>query len=243
MNPAITAATAARILRQLKHDPRTVVLLVAVPTVLLFLLRYVFDDERLFDRIAPQLVAVFPFVVLFLVTSMATLRERQSGTLERLMTLPAGKLDLLFGYAAAFGLVAVVQVAAVVAAAQALGMEVEGELWTLGAIALADALLGIALGLLASAFARTEFQVVQFMPAFIMPQVLLCGLFAPREEMHEVLEAVSYAMPLSYAVEAITDATRSADVTGDLVVNTGVVLACAVLALVLGAATLRRRTP
>ncbi|MDT0300550.1 ABC transporter permease [Streptomonospora wellingtoniae] len=243
MSPAVAAATAARILRQLRHDPRTVVLLVAVPAVLLVLLRYVFDDERFFDRLAPQLVAVFPFVVLFLVTSMATLRERQSGTLERLMTLPVGKLDLLFGYAAAFGLVAAVQVTVVVAAALGLGMEVEGDPWVLGAIALADALLGIALGLFASAFARTEFQVVQFMPAFVMPQVLLCGLFAPREDMQAVLEALSYAMPLSYAVEAIGDAASSTGVTVDLAANTGVVLGCAVLALVLGAATLRRRTP
>ncbi|GAA1759978.1 ABC transporter permease [Streptomonospora arabica] len=242
MSPA-AAATAARILRQLRHDPRTVVLLIAVPAVLLALLRYVFDDERFFDRLAPQLVAVFPFVVLFLVTSMATLRERQCGTLERLMTLPVGKLDLLFGYAAAFGLVAVVQVTVVVAAALGLGMEIEGGLWVLGAIALADALLGIALGLFASAFARTEFQVVQFMPAFVMPQILLCGLFAPREDMQAILEALSYAMPLSYAVEAIGDAASSTDVTGDLMANTGVVLGCAVLALVLGAATLRRRTP
>ncbi|MFY7069968.1 ABC transporter permease [Nocardiopsis changdeensis] len=243
MRPALTGATALRILRQLRHDPRTVALLLLVPSLLLVLLRFVFDDEAFFARLAPQLVAIFPFVVLFLITSIATLRERRSGTLERLMTLPVGRFDLLLGYALAFGLVAVAQVAVVIAVALWLGMETEGSLWTLGAISLADALLGIALGLFASAFAHSEFQVVQFMPAFVMPQVLLCGLFAPREDMADALYLVSAVMPLSYAVDAITEAVERPEVTGDLLVDTGIVLGSAVLALLLGAATLRRRTP
>ncbi|GAA0243385.1 ABC transporter permease [Saccharothrix mutabilis subsp. mutabilis] len=239
-----TLATARRILTQLRHDHRTVALMVFVPSVLLVLLRYVFDSEQAFSRAAPALLGVFPFAIMFIVTSITTLRERLTATLERLMTLPIGKLDLLLGYALAFGLVAVVQVAvAATVSLTWLGLEVEGSVALLVLIAVLDALLGMALGLFASAFARTEFQAVQFMPAIVMPQVLLCGLFVPRDEMATVLNWISDALPLSYAVDALTRVTRSSEVDGTLVRNLLVIAGCALAALLLGAATLRRRTP
>ena len=160
------------------------------------------------------------------------------------MTMPIAKLDLLFGYALAFGLVALVQALVAVGISLSwLGLEIGGSVWLLVVIAGLDALLGTALGLFASAFARTEFQAVQFMPLFVMPQVLLCGLFAPRESMTSVLEWLSNVMPLSYAVDALTAVTTSSDITGELVRNLAVVAACGLLALVLGSVTLRRRTP
>ena len=244
MSVAITLATARRILTQLKHDHRTLVLLVLMPSVLLILLRYVLNTDRAFSAAAPALLAVFPFAIMFVVTSISTLRERPTATLERLMTMPLHKVDLLFGYAVAFGLVAVAQVAlAAVVSLTWLGMEIAGSVWLLLVIALLDALLGMALGLFASAFARTEFQAVQFMPLFVMPQVLLCGLFAPREAMAEPLEWLSDVMPLSYAVDALTQVTRSAEIDGTLVRNVVIVALCGLAALVGGAATLRRRTP
>jgi len=244
MSVAITLATARRILTQLKHDHRTLVLLVLMPSVLLILLRYVLNTDRAFSAAAPALLAVFPFAIMFVVTSISTLRERTTATLERLMTMPLHKVDLLFGYAVAFGLVAVAQVAlAAVVSLTWLGMEIAGSVWLLLVIALLDALLGMALGLFASAFARTEFQAVHFMPLFVMPQVLLCGLFAPREAMAEPLEWLSDVMPLSYAVDALTQVTRSAEIDGTLVRNVVIVALCGLAALVGGAATLRRRTP
>jgi ABC-2 type transport system permease protein len=244
MNATLTLATARRILTQLRHDHRTVALMVLVPSLLLVLLRYVFNSEQAFSAAAPALLAVFPFAIMFIVTSITTLRERTTATLERLMTMPIAKLDLLFGYGIAFGVVAVLQV--LVAAGISLtwlGLEIDGSVWLLLLIAVLDALLGTALGLLASAFARTEFQAVQFMPAIVMPQVLLCGLFAPREAMTPVLEWLSNVMPLSYAVDALTQVTHSSDVDATLVRNLLIVAACGLLALILGAATLRRRTP
>jgi len=244
MNATLTLATARRILTQLRHDHRTVALMVLVPSLLLVLLRYVFNSEQAFSAAAPALLAVFPFAIMFIVTSITTLRERTTATLERLMTMPIAKLDLLFGYGIAFGVVAVLQV--LVAAGISLtwlGLEIDGSVWLLLLIAVLDALLGTALGLLASAFARTEFQAVQFMPAIVMPQVLLCGLFAPREAMTPVLEWLSNVMPLSYAVDALTQVTHSSDVDGTLARNLLIVAACGLLALILGAATLRRRTP
>ncbi|GAB3466293.1 ABC transporter permease [Actinophytocola sediminis] len=237
-------ATARRILTQLRHDRRTVALMILLPSLLMILLRYVFNSEQAFSAAAPALLAVFPFAIMFIVTSITTLRERTTATLERLMTMPIGKFDLLLGYAIAFGLVAVLQVlVAAVISLTWLGLEITGSVWLLLVIAVLDALLGTALGLLASAFARTEFQAVQFMPAIVMPQVLLCGLFAPRESMTPVLEWLSNVMPLSYAVDALDSVTRSSDIDGTLVRNLLIVACCVALALVLGAATLRRRTP
>lgn len=244
MSARLTLATAARVLRQLRHDPRTLALLLVVPSGLMGLLAWVFDGTPVFDHVGAALLGVFPFVVMFLVTSVATLRERQSGTLERLLTTPLGKADLVGGYAVAFGAVAVVQ--ALIASAFALsvlGLDVAGPQWLLVAVAVVDAVLGTAVGLLVSAFAATEFQAVQFMPAVVLPQFLLCGLLVPRDQMPTVLSHVSDALPLSYAVDAMRTVTTRVDATASALTDVGVVLAFAVVAVTLGAVTLRRRTP
>ncbi|HJQ05380.1 MAG TPA: ABC transporter permease [Nocardioides sp.] len=243
MTPRITLAITARVLRQLVRDRRTLAILLVLPCLLQTLLWWIFTDAPLvFDRVGPALLAIFPFFVMFLVTSVTTLRERSSGTLERLFTLPMGKLDFLLGYALAFGLVAMVQaVLAVGVAVGLLGMDVGGPVVLLGVVGVADAVLGTALGLFVSAFARTEFQAVQFLPAVVVPQILLCGLLTPRSAMPDVLHAVSDVMPLTYAVDAMSRLASGdalAHVWGDLAVVVGFALA----ALALGAATLRRRT-
>jgi ABC-2 type transport system permease protein len=243
MSLTITLATMRRILAQLRHDRRTLGLLIGVPSLLMILLRYVLNQPGVFDRFGPILLGVFPFIVMFIVTSVGTLRERTSGTLERLMTTPLGKLDLLLGYALAFGVTALVQAAVVGTIALTwLGLNLQGPIWTLFLVTLLDAWLGMALGLFASAFARTEFQAVQFMPAFALPQLLLAGLFVPRGQMSTALQWIADVMPLSYAVEAMQELTLHSELTGTLVRDVIVVAGCALLALVLGAATLRRRT-
>jgi len=247
VNVRTTAATVVRILAQLRHDPRTVVLLLAVPALLLTLLRYMFDApgaSATFDRVALVVLGLFPFTVMFLVTSIAMLRERRSGTLERLLTTPMGRLDLLLGYGTAFGLVAVVQAAVVTTAAFGVfGVQAAGSVWWAGLIAVLTALLGTALGLLCSAFARTEFQAVQFLPVVVLPQTLLCGLFVARDAMAGWLQGLSSALPLTYAVEALQQVGARTDVTATLVLDAGVVAGSVLLALALAAATLRRRTP
>lgn len=244
MSLAITFATARRVLTQLRHDPRTVALMLLVPTLLMVLLRYVFNSEQAFSRSAPSLLGVFPFTIMFLITSITTLRERTTATLERLMTLPLGKLDLLFGYALAFSLLTIAQVLLAVGVSVTwLGLEIAGSVWMLTLIATLNALLGTALGLFVSAFARTEFQAIQFMPVIVLPQALLCGLFMPRDQMAALLDWLSHAMPLSYAVDALQRVTTSAEVTSTVVIHLLIVGGCTILALILGAATLRRRTP
>ena len=242
MNLRITAATALRVLRQLRHDPRTLALIVVVPCILITLLKYVFVGSSVFDRIGGPLVGLFPLTSMFVVTSITMLRERTTGTLERLMTMPISKLDLLLGYAAAFALVAAAQAGLVSALAfGVLGLDVAGATWAVICLAVMNALLGMALGLFVSAFARSEFQAVQFLPAVIFPQVLLCGLLAPREEMAQVLYVISWALPVTYAYSAL-DLVTQGIYDAKLAIYVGAVCVFIAAALVLGAGTLRRRT-
>jgi ABC-2 type transport system permease protein len=235
-------ATTVRVLWQLRHDPRTVVLLMAVPAVLMTLLRYVFNSKAEFGQVAPDLLGIFPFLLMFLVTSVATLRERSSGTLERLMTLPLSKLALLGGYGVGFSAVAIGQVAVTTVVSLWLGMTVNSPLVWLFVVTLLDALLGIALGLLASAFARTEFQAIQLMPVVVLPQLLVCGLFQPRDEMAVPLQWLADVLPLPYAVEALQSVASGAAPDAAFARDLAVLAVYVVGALVAAAASLRRST-
>ena len=243
MSPTRTFATAGRVLSQIRHDPRSIVLMVVAPSLLVGLFSWLFSEQDgVFQQLGPAILALFPFIIMFLITSITTLGERRSGTLERLMTTPLAKGDFIVGYALAFAVAAVVQAVVTVAFAVVVcGLSVEGPLWQLGLVAVADALLGTALGLLASAFARTEFQAVQFMPVLVIPQILLGGILMPREQMPDALQTISDWLPLSYGIDAINGVT--AGETGwDLWAPILVIFAFAVGALILGSLTLRRRT-
>ncbi len=243
MSPRVTAAVALRVLTQLRRDPRTVGLLVGVPSLLIVLLHELFAGrEEVFQHVGGPLLGLFPFVSMFVVTSVTMLRERTTGTLERLMTLPLAKLDLLGGYAVAFAAMAAVQASVVSAIAFAwLGLHTDGPIPAVVALAIGNAVLGMALGLFASAFASTEFQAVQFMPAIVLPQMLLCGLFVARSEMADWLRVVSALLPLTYAYDALARAIAG-DFDPRFALDVCAVLGATVLALLLGALTLRRRT-
>ena len=246
MTPRVTGAVAARVLAQLRHDHRTLAMLLVLPCLVLALLRWMYDARpETFDSLGPALLALIPFIVMFLVTSVTTLRERSSGTLERLLSMPMGKLDLLLGYALAFGLLAVLQSGLAVALSVGpLGMDVDGPLWVLVLVAVADAVLGTSFGLFVSAFARTEFQAVQFMPVVVIPQLLLCGLFIGRDQLPAGLDVLSDLLPLSYAVDAMGVVASGGAGSGapEVWQELGVVAGFTVALLGLGAATLRRRT-
>jgi ABC-2 type transport system permease protein len=244
VTPRITVATAMRVFWQLRRDPRTIALLLVVPPVLMTLLKYILNGQsETFNRIAAPMLGMFPFIIMFLVTSITMLRERTSGTLERLMTTPLGKLDLLLGYGIAFGAMGVVQ--STVASLVAFGLldvHTQASAGLVILLAAGNAVLGMSLGLFVSAFARSEFQAVQFMPATVFPQMLLSGLFVPRDDMARALQWLADVLPLTYAYDALArvEASGSFDsrVARDLAVTVGVTL----LALALGALTLRRRT-
>lgn len=241
---AATLATTKRILQQLSHDHRTIALMLIAPCLLISLLWWVFsENEAVFDKVAPAMLGVFPFIVMFLVTSITTLRERITGTMERLMAMPIGKFDIILGYGLAFGIFGVIQSLLTSSVAIfLLGMDVAGPQWFVVLVALLDTLLGVALGLLVSAFARTEFQAVQFMPAFILPQVLICGLLIPLSKLPEQLEAVAYYLPLTYAVDALNRVVLETDLSAEAWRDVWVAVGFVAASLILGALTLRRRT-
>ena len=233
-----TLLTTRRILEQLRHDPRTIALMLLVPTALVGLLAWTLADEPgAFDSIGPKLLGVFPLVVMFLVTSVITLRERSVGTLERLFTMPLTKADFVGGYAIAFGSLAIVQSFLVsVLSYTWYGLAHQGVPWRISVVALCAGLLGTTFGLALSAVAHTEFQAVQFMPAFILPQLLLCGLFIPVSRLPTVLRAIADVLPMTAAVHAISPLQTNPYYLGQF----AIMLAYILVALVVGAATLRR---
>jgi ABC-2 type transport system permease protein len=244
VNLTRTLATARRVLQQVRHDPRTIALLLLLPSLLIGLVSWLFSDTAVFERVGPAMIALFPFTVMFLVTSITTLRERRTGTLERLLTMPLGKLEFILGYTLAFGLLAILQsVIAVAFAVWVCGLTIGGSLWLLFAVALADAILGTTVGLLASAFARTEFQVVQFMPALVFPQILLGGIFLPRDKLPDELHIISDWLPLSHAIDALNAAAANSESAAWIGGRLLIIGAFAVGAIAVGAITLRRRTP
>jgi ABC-2 type transport system permease protein len=241
----ILASTTKRILTQLRHDRRTIALMLVVPIVLMTIVYYMYEDDALaFDRIGLIMLGIFPFIIMFLVTSIAMLRERTTGTLERLFTTPVRRIDLLFGYGIAFGLAAAVQAAlASIVAYWILGLDTLGSSALVILIAVGNAILGVGLGLLCSAFARTEFQAVQFMPLVVAPQILLSGLFVPREEMAGWLNTISDVLPLTYGVDGLLQVGAHVDPTTTMWRDLLILFGCVVAALILAATTLRRRTP
>lgn len=244
MPAQIVFTTAGRVANQLRRDPRTVAILFIVPPILMTLMRYVFNSETQFDKVALPMLGVFPFVIMFLLTSVAMLRERTTGTLERLLSTPMSKLDILLGYGITFAVLAGLQAAVTCAVAYwVLGLDTAGPATSVILVAVANAVLGMALGLFVSAFAQTEFQAVQFMPAVVLPQILLCGLFTPRAAMADWLEKLSNVLPLSYAVEALQEVGAHSSWTGTLSRDLIILLAFTLTFLGCAAATLKRRTP
>ena len=239
-----TLSCARRVLQQLSHDHRSVALIVLMPSILLLVFRYVYDDTPVvFDRIGPQMLGLFPFIIMFLVTSVTMVRERTSGTLERLLTTPLRRGELIGGYALGFGVAALVQsVVSSTVAIYLLGLDVQIP-WAIGLFAVVDAVLGTALGLLMSAFATTEFQAVQFMPLVVVPQILLCGLLIPRDRMPRVLELLSDVLPLSYATDAFTELSNADTFNDAMAFDLTVLVGFVVVSIALASLTLRRRTP
>jgi ABC-2 type transport system permease protein len=232
------------VLGQLRRDPRTIAMVLVVPVILLWLFKEVFAARpAVFQEVAPAMLAVFPMLLMFMVTSVAMVRERTGGTLERLLTTPLGKADLVLGYALAFGGLALAQgLLAAGVALGPLGLHRPASVPVLLLVAVVDAILGAALGLGVSSLAATEFQAVQFMPAVVLPQFLLSGLLAPTGSMAGWLDGLSRVMPLRYGVEGMNRLVAAESVSPTVWWDLGVIAGCAVLALLVGSTTLRRTT-
>lgn len=241
-HPKATLAVTKRVLQQLAHDPRTIAMIFVVPCALLALLAWLYSDNKsIFNSVGPALMAIFPLTIMFLITSIATLRERTSGTLERVLAMPIAKLDFIVGYGLAFGLLAILQALLTsFVALNLLDLQVVGPTWFLVVVGVLDALLGMSLGLLVSAFAHNEFQAVQFMPVVIIPQLLVCGLLLPLDKMPAVLNFFAHCLPMTYAVEALQNVAHQSTLSGDSLRDAIIVAGAVVVAILLGALTLRR---
>lgn len=226
-------------------------MILVVPSAVIALMYFMFADlphrpgtPAPFDNACLIMLGVFPLIMMFLITSITMQRERVSGTLERILTTPLRRFDLLAAYGTAFSVAAAAQATlACVISFWLLGLHTEGSPALVFLIAIVNAVLGVGLGLLCSAFARTEFQAVQFMPVVIAPQLLLCGIVVPRDALPDWLQWISNAMPASYALEALRMVGAHPDLTSTAARDIAVVVAFAVVAMGLAAATLRRRTP
>jgi ABC-2 type transport system permease protein len=251
LSPAAYLATTGRILRQLAGDHRSVAMIVVVPSAIITLMYFMFQDAphrpgtpSPFNNACLIMLGVFPLIVMFLITSITMQRERVSGTLERILTTPLRRLDLLAAYGTAFSIAAAAQATlACVISFWLLGLDTAGSPLVVFLIAIINAILGVGLGLLCSAFARTEFQAVQFMPVVIAPQLLLCGIIVPRELLPDWLHWISNALPASYALEALQQVGAHPELTATAVRDIVVVVGFAIAAMCLAAGTLRRRTP
>jgi ABC-2 type transport system permease protein len=237
-----TIATTKRILLQVRHDHRTIALIILVPTILMGILSWMLSGiPNAFNEWGGPLLGIFPLIVMFLITSVATLRERVNGTLERLLTLPIKRIEFIGAYALSFCVLGAIQ--AMVAASTSIyvfGLDTNGNTWAVVIVAILDAVLGTALGLLASAMARTEFQAVQFMPVFLIPQFLLGGFIISREDLPRILHYISDLMPLSYSIDALNLALVGGALGGSFWGNIAKVIGFALVALFLGGMTLRR---
>ena len=241
MNLQRLFSTARRVVQQLLHDPRTIAMLLLSPCLLMTILKFVYNSQpEIFQHVAGSMLGVFPMLVMFLITSVATLRERVSGSLERLMISPLSKVDFIGGYAIAFGLASFIQATFVSSyAIWILGLNVHGSQFSLIMVAILDALIGLSLGLMFSTFARTEFQALQFMPAILLPQLLISGLLVPRDQMPRLLHDLSNLLPLSYAIDATK---KILDGQGSVTHDSLIIAFFIVIILGCGSFTLKRQS-
>ena len=241
MIPSQAFTIAARIIRQLIRDRRTVVLIVLVPVVVMTLIGLSFPEGGILDYIAPALLATLALFFSFLLTGISFLRERSQGTLERLMASPVSRLDIVVGYLFGFFVFALTQTLIILLfTIYVLNVQYRGDLWQIFVFQIVIITGAVNLGIFISTFARNEFQMVQFIPLMLFPQVFLCGVIWPVEQMPDYLQWLSKILPLTYAVDGLRDIMLAGKNLLDVGFELAVLVGFAVVISILAAITLRR---
>jgi len=236
-----TFIIAGRVVRQLTRDRRTMALIFLVPLVVMTLIGLSFPRTSVLDYIAPALLATLALFFGFLLTGISFLRERSQGTLERLMASPVSRLDIVVGYLCGFLIFALAQTLIILLfTVYVLKVSYYGDLWQIFVFQVVVITGAVSLGIFISTFARNEFQMVQFIPLIILPQVFLCGVIWPVEQMPDYLQWLSAVLPLTYAVDGLRNIMLSGKNLMDLGFELGVLVGFAVLMSIIAAVTVRR---
>ena len=241
MIPSQAFTIATRIINQLIRDRRTMVLIVVVPLVVMTLIGLSFPEGTVLDYIAPALLATMALFFSFLLTGISFLRERSQGTMERLMASPVSRLDIVVGYLFGFFIFALIQTLIVVLfTIYALDVTYQGDLWQIFIFQIVIITAAVNLGIFISTFARNEFQMVQFIPLIIFPQIFLCGVIWPVEQMPNYLQWLSKILPLTYGVDGLRDIMLAGKSLLDVGFELAVLAGFAVVISIIAAFTLRR---
>lgn len=234
-----TRALANKILRQLRHDKRTIALLLVAPIAMMSLFYGVLTNGNsdLFNRYGAALIGIIVFFFVFIVGGINLLNEKTSGTLERLLATTIRRRDVIFGYIIGFGILTVCQAVIIVLFnVYVLGISMEGSLLWVIMITLLAAINGLALGMLISTFANSEFQVVQFIPIVILPQIIFSGIFP----LSGVWESISYFVPLHYVTEALEKVMLDGSGFFDIWIDTLVLVVTTTLIMIINTLILKK---
>ena len=232
---------AGRVMRQLTRDHRTMVLIFIVPLVVMALIGLSFPQAGVLDYIAPALLATLALFFGFLLTGISFLRERSQGTLERLMASPLSRLDIVVGYLCGFFIFALTQTLIILLfTIYVLDVNYSGDLWQIFIFQVVVIIGAVNLGIFISTFARNEFQMVQFIPLIILPQVFLCGVIWPVEQMPNYLQWLSAALPLTYAVDGLRNIMLNGQNLMDVGFELGILVGFTIIISIIAAVTLRR---
>lgn len=232
---------ARRTIIQLVRDRRTIALILIVPLVIASIVGVSTPDKRMLDYIAPAILAVLILFFGFLLTGISVLRERTQGTMERLMASPATRLDIVGGYLLGYLLFALIQTLIIFFyMVYVIKINYQGDLWQILVFQVIIGVGAVCLGIFFSVFARNEFQMVQFIPLIILPQIFLCGLLWPLAQMPNYLQWIARFLPLTYGVEGIRALMQEGKVLLDIGKDIGVLAAYAIALIVLAGISLRR---
>ncbi|MDU7194470.1 MAG: ABC transporter permease [Streptococcus sp.] len=203
---------------------------------------YQYGDENtsFFTSMIPVLIGFVVFFFVFLISGMALLKERTSGTLERLLATPVKRSEIVYGYMLSYGIIAIFQTAVVVLAAiWLLDVEVVGSILNVIIVNVVLALVALAFGILLSTLAKSEFQMMQFIPLVIMPQLFFSGII-PLSSMGEWAPTVGKFLPLTYSGDAISQIILYGHNLGDILSNLGVLMIFLIILTILNIVGLRR---